>query len=414
MRDLSDRRAVLRLLGGEPAHAELQQMAALADDETSRLLKWLDQSGLAIYLAEHLTHSRTMDVMSVQLRAELERRVSANRNRTEELLKEFTRVNQSLVDAGAEFAVLKGFSLLPEFCEDPWLRHQSDIDILVSEKSRRRAQESLSLLGYVVEGEEGSGEVRLGISSGPTASANDFLYDSPRHRQVELHRNFYESVNGVSLFPDEGWQSHVEWKTIQGDCKFPTLDLSYRILGQLLHAFRHVLHGWLRLGWLYEIAQVVNRYRLDSKLWENIERLMQGDTRVREACGVVLRMTASAFGTEPPEFVRQRWMATMRKSLVLWVDNFGMEWMLANFPGNRLSLLLHREFADSALAWQKFRIERSKRRVSAITIGKLANPAFLAQRVREQLEYFLQYLYWNTQVSKQPIQREGSVPHSSR
>jgi hypothetical protein len=414
MRDFRDRRAVLRLLAGEPAHDELLHVISLAGDEMSGLLQWLDQSGLAIYLAVHLADSRAMDMLPVQFRAELERRVLANRNRTDDMLGEFARVNQALMDTGVEYAVLKGFSLTPEFCHEPWLRHQTDIDLLVSEKSQLIARESLSSLGYAVEGEEGSGEVRLGISSGRAASAADFLYGIQRHRQVEIHRSFYESVNGVTLSPDERWQSHVEWKTMQGHCEFPVVDLPYRILGQLLHAFRHVLHGWLRFGWLYEIAHVVRQYRSDLKLWERVEQLMQGDTRVREACGVVLRMTVSAFGAEPPELVRSRWLATMRQSLVLWVDNFGLEWMLSDFPGNRLSLLLHREFADSTLAWQRFRIERSKRRASAITIGKLANPAFLARRFREQVEYFRQYLYWNVQVSRQTIEREGSVPHGSR
>jgi hypothetical protein len=318
-------------------------------------------------------------------------------------------VNRALRESGIEYAVLKGFALTPEVCERPWLRHQTDIDILVGQESQRAASKLLAAIGYSKEGEESSGEIRLGISSGRPASANDFLYDLQRHRQIEIHRSFYESVNGVSLRPNEEWSSHVEWKTVEG-VEFPSLDLPYRILGQLLHAFRHVLHGWLRVGWLYEIDHVVRQHQSDSELWERIEGLMLDDVRVREACGVVLSMTGKAFGTELPELLRRRCVAPMRKSLILWLDSFGMDWLLSDFPGSRLSLLLHREFADSTMAWQRFRIARSKRRLGAITLGKLANPAFLARRFREQVEYFRQYLYWNMQVSKQPIDRGDYSP----
>jgi len=413
MCDFNDRRVVLRLLAGGQDHVALQRLGSLDEDDCAELLRWLDQSGLALYLAGHLADSRMLDLLPIYLRSELERRVYANRDRTDDLSREFDRVNRALRNAGIEYAVLKGFALTPEFCEQACLRHQTDIDILVNEDWLQSASKSLAAIGYSKEGEERSGEIRLGIWSGRPASANDFLYDLQRHRQVEIHRSFYESVNGVSLRPTEEWSSHVEWKIVEG-VEFPSLDLPYRVLGQLLHAFRHVLHGWLRVGWLYEINHVVRQHRSDSELWKRVEGLMLDDVRVREACGVVLSMTAEAFGTELPELLQRRCVAPMRKPLILWLDSFGMEWLLSDFPGSRLSLLLHREFADSTKAWQQFRIARSKRRLGAITLRKLANPVFLARRFREQVEYFRQYLYWNMQVSKRSIEREGSIPHSSR
>jgi hypothetical protein len=413
MRNLTDRRAVLAFLSGRWDFVALHRFETLDETAGAELLRWLDQSGLALYFAQVLTDSRMLDILSLQLRSELERRLAANRERTEDMLREFSRVNVALQDAGVEYAILKGFALTPEFCSEPHLRHQTDIDVLISANSASITRSSIVAIGYTEEGEEPSGEIRFGIQSGRAASANDFLYESQRHRQVEIHRSFYESVNGVSLRPDENWISHVEWKKLES-VRFPVLDQPYRILGQLLHAFRHILHGWLRLGWLLEIDQVLKKCRQDTALWARVEGLMLGDLRVREACGVVLAMTHTAFGTDLPEFIEKRWVAPLRNSLVLWVNNFGLEWMLSDFPGSRSSLLLHREFADSTAAWQKFRLSRSKNRLRAVSVNKLTNPSFLVQRFRDQMEYFWQYLHWNIQLSKQSIGREDAVPHNSR
>jgi hypothetical protein len=413
MREIANRRAVLQFLSTKRERDGLLQLASLGPPAISELLRWLDQSGLALYFAQRASDSKTLDVLPLSLRSELERRVVANQIRTVDMMREFSRINLALRTAGADYAVLKGFTLAPEFCGEPRLRHQTDIDLLVAPDSMSAVRLSISALGYLQEGEELSGELRFGIPSMHIPSAGDFLYDIQRHRQVELHRHFYESVNGVSLQPHEDWTRHVEPKTLEG-VEFPALDLPYRILGQLLHGFRHILHGWLRLGWLFEIGQVIENFRSDTTLWNGVEELMSGDSRVREACGVVLAMTSMAFGIQLPEFIERRWIATLRKPLILWVENFGMGWMLSDFPGSRFSLLLHREFADSPVAWQRFRLSRSKRRLRAITIAKLASPGFLAGRIREQAEYYWHYLNWNIQLVRHSLDREGTVSQTSR
>jgi hypothetical protein len=413
MNDVMNRRAVLELLSTKADSGAMKRLGSLDASAVCGLLRWLDQSGLALYFAKHVSDFMSLDRLPLTLRSELERRGVANRDRTKGMLTEFGRINLALRDSGIDYGVLKGFSMIPEFSQEPWLRHQTDVDILVSADAIETARIALGTLDYQVEGEEPSGELRLGISSGRPPSADDFLYEAQRHKQVEIHRSFYESVNGVSLQLDDSWKSHVTWKIVEG-VEFPVLDLPHRALCQLLHAFRHILHGWLRMSWLFEIAHFIESHRSDSAVWRKVEQLMVGDPRVREACGVVLAMTTKAFGTELPDSVQRRWVAPLRKSHIFWVDNFGMEWMLADFPGNPLSLLLHREFADSRVAWRKYRLARSKRRFAAITLAKLANPVFLKQRIEEQLEYFWHYLHWNVQVSRHSMEREGTVPHNSQ
>lgn len=409
MHRLKKRQVVLDVLAGNGDPAAL---CSVAGAELATLLRWLDQSGLALYFAEHLLKTKTIDRVPVALRLELERRAGANRRRTDDMLGEFTRVTEELQRGNVQHAVLKGFSLVPEFCPEPWSRHQTDIDLLIDKGELQRARQLLGVLGYVVEGSEEAGEVRLGIPTCHKATTDDFLYDLQRHRQIELHQQFYESVNGVTLRPIEDWQRFIEWTQI-GSTNFPVLDLPYRMLCQLLHAFRHILHGWLRVGWLFEIQQAITKFLSCNELWETVENRMQGDRRMRDACGIVVALAHRAFRAEIPAFVELRWVRPLPEAMRLWVDQFGMDWMLADFPGNRLSLFLHREFADSPEEWQRFRVARSRRRLAAVTTAKLANPLFLFRRIREQLDYFHQYWYWNNKVLRKPLGREASVLNSS-
>ncbi len=396
---------VLECLSANPRREAFNEVSRAFERQPRVLLRWLDQAGLALYLADLVRHEGMEDSLPPQLKAELAMRLTANRERTRGMLEEFERVITSLEEKRVDYCVLKGFSLSPEFCAEPCLRHQSDFDLLVYFESLPAARVTLSELGYIPNGEEPSGEIRFEIPPARVACADDFLYSEEWHRQIEIHLKFYESVNGVTLRPSENWHGAVEYRMIEG-ISYRSLNLVHRIVTQLLHAFRHILHGWVRVGWLYEISRGLSLLHHETE-WRKVDDLLGEDEKSREACGVVVALTKMAFRLELPDVVQNHWIDPLRPTLKQWIERHGMEWLLSDFPGSRLSLLLHREFVDSEWEWQKYRANRLRRTLGAITIAKLSNPKFLGKRIQTQADYFWHYLCWNMQALKENNRTEG-------
>src|SRR6202020_1278000 len=88
-------------------------------------------------------------------------------------------------DAGLSYAVVKGLSLSPESVPRPELRHQFDLDYLISETSAREARSILERRGYRLRAiSRRTWEFK--INETPYVSVKDFYKDLP-YRTVELH-----------------------------------------------------------------------------------------------------------------------------------------------------------------------------------------------------------------------------------
>ena len=60
--------------------------------------------------------------------ARFEQNLADNSCRVDHLLYETGCINEKLDQAGVQYVVIKGFSLWPEFCSNPYLRTQCDLD----------------------------------------------------------------------------------------------------------------------------------------------------------------------------------------------------------------------------------------------------------------------------------------------
>jgi hypothetical protein len=388
---LKTRRAVL---GCFRHVAEFDEFLAIAaGGEFGALLRWLDESGIALYLGQRLGERGLLERIDPGLRCELERRLVANRQRTEILLADFERVNDALRRAGVQYAMVKGFTLAPEFCPARWLRHQSDIDLLMSPREAGKAVAALCSLGYEKEPYEGSGEICLAIRSDHVPSAEDFLYDLPKHRHVEIQTSLYESHCGVSLAVGSDWIGHIEEREV-GGVRYPSLDLPYRLLLQVLHAFRHT-SSWARLAWFYEIAYFVERFGNDDELWTKIDRRLPG-AKERQACGVVCAMVADMFGAQFPTVVKERWITPLPDAQASWMEQRGELWLLSDFlSGSKAGLFLQRQFADSRWAWWWYRASRYVEAVRTLGHGDQTGTRAFRHRARKQIDYVWQSLRWS-------------------
>jgi hypothetical protein len=138
-----------------------------------------------------------------------------------------------------------------------------------------------------------------------------------------------------------------EW----GGLRFPVLSAEDALLLQLLHAFQHLLHYWVKLSWLLEIGYFMQKRRRDSLFWNQFSRRLDTDPQLAEFSAIALELTAKVFSAPMPE-IAQQWRQFLRPSVRLWLDNYSRSWALGErpphkskvFPDTKLSLFISEEY----------------------------------------------------------------------
>lgn len=336
--------------------------ASFSKREWDQALAWLDLSGLAIYFLQRIESSAAFYTLPEQVRTELERRRADNRQRTAGIKQEFAVLVKSLEQAHVKYAVLKGVSLLPDYCPDLELRTQYDHDVLVDAASFAAAGEALQNKGYhcKVGGDEGSAvvayeppqtEIRFSRNS-------EALYSSRLGRSVEVHRTLWEETEDrirVNLSDD-----FLERRQFRhwGDLGFMALSDEDCLLFQVLHAFKHILRNWCRLSIFLEIAHFLLRRASDAEFWRSFARRIEDVRWAREATLIVFTLATELFGAMVPAQVQDALRTPLSPALNLWIERYGRRAALSNFHGDKCSLFLHREFVDSPSEWAVVRRRR--------------------------------------------------------
>src|SRR5215471_10615352 len=135
----------LRLSGEAPDLSELKRFKARHWRST---FSWLDTSGLALYFFRYLRDREATDLLPLAVRKRFEKNAASNRGRLEYVTGEFASINSKFQRAGVNFAVVKGFSLVPAFCPDASLRVPNDLDYLLDKVSLPAARRALEEAGY--------------------------------------------------------------------------------------------------------------------------------------------------------------------------------------------------------------------------------------------------------------------------
>src|SRR5579864_5104219 len=130
------------------ACAQVPQLRKFSERDWDRGLKWLDETGLALYFLQKVKDAAVASVVPAMVLSGLEKRFTANQKRVAHMARQFEFLNARFRDAGVRYAVVKGFSLVPQFCPDATLRHQGDFDYLIDDQSLPGAQRVLREAGY--------------------------------------------------------------------------------------------------------------------------------------------------------------------------------------------------------------------------------------------------------------------------
>jgi hypothetical protein len=326
----------------------------------TRTLRWLDLSGLALYLWRHLKDSQATDVVPFPIRDRLEQNHRENQVRVIDATKEFAILNGLWEQAAARFAVLKGFAMIPDYCWDATLRTQYDHDYLLEARSLPAAVAALRSAGYRRKNPHERHPLAFIRSQHsaqiPLGKVN--FYSPHLARPVELHTRLWEANDeGIEIALAEGALDRACLR-VWGGLTFPALDDADALVFQVLHAFRHVLRNWCRLSIFLEIARFLEMRLSDTEFWEQFRNRIEGRQWLPASAGVVFSLASNLFAVPVPRSAGPFTVEAMTPAMIWWVEKFGKKSALRNFQGSKHSLFLHREFIDDSSVWRGVRRRR--------------------------------------------------------
>jgi hypothetical protein len=357
MRDPDLKSLAVAVLRPAPDFSGLPRLRDCREAELRRLLRWLDQSGLALYLFSQLQRYGALDALPAEFRQALERRLSANRERTADMLVEFGRLVESFRNRGVRFCALKGFTLTPDFCPDAHLRHQADLDFLVQPESMEDAKQALLLCGYAPEETRSTGEVTFATPLRHIPSAADDIYARPRHREVDLLLSLRQDEHGASIDGPSDCLSRAQNKTLQ-NVSFPSLSTDDMFYLQVMHAFKHLLGSWIRVSWLVEIGYFIDLHHQDADLWRSVAARAGQEKAAQDAFGLIISLTKTLFPRPIPRCLDEWCLQPLSSRVETWVRRFGLEWATSDLDGAKLTLFVHREFIQDPHCWNSYVLRR--------------------------------------------------------
>ena len=337
------KRAVLAALRPEPDFSGLASLPAPESKAGARFLRWLDRSGLALLFFRQLQKHDVSLRVAPGLQFALHRRHERNFERTADMLGEAQRLCRAFRERGLAVAALKGFTLTPDFCDHPFLRHQVDFDFLVAPDDILAAAEVLRAIGYFASRVNQTSETSFLTPLQHIPTSNDDLYTRQTQRQVDLHVSLWDPCPWLPL---EAPQNCLQSAVCRSTCGVDYLGLALQdaFLFQVLHAFRHSLRSWVRLSWLFEIGRCLQNHHGDETLWALVIR-RAGPTRLmKSACAFVLGLVHRLFQIPIPGPLEDWSEEAMTDSLCAWLDHFAVDWSIADWPGSLKNLFLTREF----------------------------------------------------------------------
>lgn len=331
------------------------------EKEWEQALAWLDLSGLAIYFLQRMRSTNSLGFLPDRVRSELEKRGTNNHLRSTEILQEFRTIIDGFEESHVKYAVLKGVSLLPDYCPELEVRTQYDHDILVAPESLQAARNALERFGFRCKSDENEESAVVYRKTDPEirfSQNSEALYSPRLGRSIELHRTLWEEneerihVRLADDFLDR--RQLRDWEGIS----FSALCDEDCLLFQVLHAFKHILRNWCRLSIFLEVAYFINTRSNDLTLWRRFASRIESVRWAPEATMIVFTLAEQLFGAAIPTQLQSSLKSPLSPALNLWVERYGKYSAVSNFHGDKCSLFLHREFVESPSEWAMIRRRR--------------------------------------------------------
>jgi hypothetical protein len=314
-------------------------LQSLSQKEWKSLLHWLDVSGLALYFLDRITELQQRDRLPRTVLARLQQNLQENTERTQGMIAESVAIQRDLQKACLSYATVKGFSLSPTSVPKPELRHQFDLDFLVASENVLDARKILERRGYRLYAISGrSWEFKKNET--PGISIKDLYKDLPG-RSVELHVE--ADVPGRTSLLDR-----LESREFYG-ISMPVLSPVDLLLGQGMHAYRHIHSEFSRTAHLLEFRRHVLFRREDITFWAELQSRAKEDPRVCVGLGVVTLLITHVMGDFAPEALTHWTVGRLPQSVHHWIKLYGHRVAFGSFPGSKLYLLLQAELETAGV-----------------------------------------------------------------
>lgn len=329
----------------DPLPEECLRMLTLSRKEWGKLLCWLDISGLSLYFVNRIVELDLCDLLPPAVFTRLHLNLIDNMQRTRSMISESIAIQQEFQKAGFIYANLKGLSLCPNSVPKPELRLQFDLDFLVAEKYMPEARQILERRGY-----------RLNLTSGRSW---EFKFNErPWLDLKDIYKDFQSyavDLHGESRIPGRTSPlERLEWRELHG-LRMPSLSSVDLLLGQGLHAFKHIWGGYSRASHLIEFRRHVLNRREDSSFWHELHEAAKHHPRASLELGVVILLITRVMGEFAPPAFTTWTVDSLPRPVRLWVEMFGHRVALGAYPGNKLHLLLHKELELAGIAQKQKR-----------------------------------------------------------
>ncbi len=328
---------------------DVQRLSKFTVRDWRRTYQWLDDSGLALYLLRYLQNSGAAGMLPPEVLARLESSLNENRLRCEFIAESFATVNQLFQQAGIPFAVIKGPSLIPEYCPDAILRAPSDLDYLVEHHSLPTAARVLEAAGYRLQ-KSSENEHKFIKPSARMPQISDSPYSINTEPLIEVHTGFWNRANKIPLaeplFSLDNTVPHT-WRELH----FQILNSRDAFLLQVIHIFQHTVECWVKLHWLLEIGTFLLKHSSDSDLWRQVDDRMNEVPCLKDFAAIVIELARIVFSAPIPA-LPQNWVHSLRPSSRLWLDHYAESFAFDDhpfsgdrlFPTGKLSLFLHQQY----------------------------------------------------------------------
>lgn len=328
---------------------------------------------------------------SAAWRKGLHQRQERNVVRVHDMIAEARRINSTFLSHGVTAALIKGFTLAPDFCPDPFLRHQVDFDFLVAPGETGAAAQVMSACGYSAAYRNEAGESCFLTPLRHIPSAKDDLYCLQRQRQVDLHISLWERCPWLPVETPEDCLEYSEIHELFG-LQYRSLSLEDKFLLQVLHAFRHSVRSWIRVSWLLEIGSCLEKHQSNAGLWNRLIARAGNADLTKSIFALVLGLVQRLFLTPIPAPLCSWTAEAATPRLRAWLDHFGLEWAISDWPGSLNNAFLAAEFIpDAGLRRQYWRYRLIPKRVS-LSLGSVvaSSPQKVFQLQAARVRYVAQ------------------------
>ncbi len=292
------------------AHRALGEWATGDEAKRRSLLTFADRAGLTLHLR------RVAQDAGVELppadRAACEERLRKNRLRLQK-----HREGTAALLALFRSAVLRSFTLEPEFVPAAHDRVQYDLDFYLSPDHARMAFALLQARGYEPLISRDGGPLdhlpALARKTGWEWRGDFFDLDIPL--RIDLHFQLWDS--GFECIPV---QFHPEPLTrLTERHGIPMLDGCDQLASCALHTLRHLFRGSLRVSHLYEIAYFLDTHASASEFWRQWREAL--NPSLRRLCAATFALASRVFQCRlAPELEPE--MALLPPRASAWVTQF--------------------------------------------------------------------------------------------